>query len=299
MERHMICTVNAGVLAVAFEEDGPGDGWPVVLAHGFPYDVRAYDAVVPRLASEGARVIRPYQRGFGPTRFLSAATPRSGQQAALGSDLIALIDALDLRSPIVAGYDWGGLAACVASALWPEKLAGLVSMAGYDIIDMERQKHPFDPLLESVMWYQHLFQTERGRECLRHNRQALCRLLWKQWSPGWAFEPAVFDATAVSFDNPDFVDVVIHAYRHDFGLASGDPSYQLLEDRLAAKPEITIPTFTMDGTQDPLKPGGTADHAKMFTARHEHRQIDAGHNLPQEAPEAFAAAVLTVRSWIM
>jgi pimeloyl-ACP methyl ester carboxylesterase len=294
----MITNVDAGVLSIACKEDGPSDGWPVVLAHGFPYDVHAYDAVAPILAAEGARVIRPYQRGFGPTRFLSAETPRLGQQAALGSDLIALVDALDLRNPIVAGYDWGGLASCVASALWPERIAGLVSMAGYDIIDIDSQRHAFGPSLECVMWYQHLFQTERGRECLSKDRRALCRLLWEQWSPGWAFEPATFDRTAVSFDNPDFVDVVIHAYRHDFGLAPGDPSYQALEDRLAGRPSITVPAITIDGKRDPLKPGGTADHASMFVARHEHRTVDVGHNLPQEAPEAFADAVLTVRSWI-
>jgi pimeloyl-ACP methyl ester carboxylesterase len=298
MERSVTAVIHAGVLAVAYEEDGPADGWPVVLVHGFPYDVHAFDAVAPTLAAEGARVIRPYQRGFGPTRFLSAETPRVGQQAALGSDLIALVDALDLHDPIVAGYDWGGLASCVASALWPARIGGLVSMAGYDIIDIEGQRHASAPMLESVMWYQHLFQTERGRECLTERRRALCRLLWEQWSPGWQFEEATFDQTAQSFDNPDFVDVVIHAYRHDFGLAKGDPSYQTLEDRLATKPKITVPAVTIDGALDPLKPGGTAHHADMFLARHEHRTADVGHNLPQEAPEVFADAVLTVGSWI-
>lgn len=294
----MAAVVNAGVLAVAYEEDGPGDGWPVVLVHGFPYDVHAFDAVVPLLVAEGARVVRPYQRGFGPTRFLGPETARLGQQAALGSDLIALVGALDLREPIVAGYDWGGLASCVASALWPDRIGGLVSMAGYDIIDIESQKHASDPLLESVMWYQHLFQNERGRECLTQSRRALCRLLWEQWSPSWKFEEATFEQTAKSFDNPDFVDVVVHAYRHHFGLAQGDPSYQPFEDRLATKPKITVPAVTIDGTLDPLKPGGTAHHAEMFVGRHEHRAIEVGHNLPQEAPEAFADSVLTVRRWI-
>jgi pimeloyl-ACP methyl ester carboxylesterase len=294
----MTAVVNAGVLAVAYEEDGPGDGWPVVLVHGFPYDVHAFDAVVPVLVAEGARVIRPYQRGFGPTRFLGPETARLGQQAALGTDLIALVEALDLLEPIVAGYDWGGLASCVASALWPDRIGGLVSMAGYDIIDIESQKHASDPLLESVMWYQHLFQSERGRECLTQSRRALCRLLWEQWSPSWKFEEATFEQTAKSFDNPDFVDVVVHAYRHHFGLAQGDPSYQPLEDRLATKPKITVPAVTIDGTLDPLKPGGTAHHAEMFVGRHEHRAVEVGHNLPQEAPEAFANTVLTVRRWI-
>lgn len=290
--------VEAGVLAVAYEEDGPADGWPVVLAHGFPFDVRAYDDVAPRLAAAGARVVRPYQRGFGPTRFLSGATPRAGQQAALGSDLMALVDALGLDRPILAGYDWGGLAACVATALWPGRVAGLVSMAGYDVIDIAEQRHASDPSLEQVVWYQHLFQTERGRECLALHRRELCRMLWEQWSPGWSFDDATFERTAGSFDNPDFVEVVIHAYRHDFGLAEGERKYQALEDRLAAKPKITVPAVTLDGARDPLKPGGTASHAGMFTGRHEHRTINAGHNLPQEAPAAFADAVLTVRRWV-
>lgn len=289
--------VDAGVLSVACLQDGPADGWPVVLSHGFPYDVHAYDEVVPVLTARGARVVRPYLRGFGPTRFRSAGTVRSGQQAALGSDLVALAGALGLERPIVAGYDWGGLASCVAAALWPGRLGGLVSLAGYDIIDIERQRHGFAPGVEHVVWYQHLFQTERGRESLAAHRRDLCRMLWRQWSPRWAFDDATFERTAPSFDNPDFVDVVIHAYRHALGQAAGDPAYESLEARLAARPPITVPAVTLDGRTDPLKPGGTAGHAPMFTARHEHRLIDAGHNLPQEAPAAFADAVLTVREW--
>jgi pimeloyl-ACP methyl ester carboxylesterase len=290
-------SIEAGVLSIACLQDGPSDGWPVILSHGFPYDVHAYDQVVPALTAHGARVIRPYLRGFGATRFRSAGTVRSGQQAALGSDLIALADALRLDRPIVAGYDWGGLASCVAAALWPQRVAGLVSMAGYDIIDIERQRHAFDPAVEHAVWYQHLFQTERGRESLGAHRRELCRMLWRQWSPRWAFDDATYARTAPSFDNPDFVDVVIHAYRHALGQAAGDPAYDSLEARLAARPKITVPAVTLDGATDTLKPGGTADHAPMFIARHEHRLVDAGHNLPQEAPEAFADAVLTVRSW--
>ncbi|WP_328473562.1 alpha/beta hydrolase [Actinoplanes sp. NBC_00393] len=289
--------VDAGVLSVAYRQDGPLDGWPVVLSHGFPYDIHAYDQVVPILTAHGATVIRPYLRGFGPTRFRSAATVRSGQQAALGSDLIALADALHLDGPIVAGYDWCGLASCVAAALWPQRITGLVSLAGYDIIDIERQRHAFDPAVEHAVWYQHLFQTDRGRESLAAHRRDLCRMLWHQWSPGWAFDEATFARTAVSFDNPDFVDVVIHAYRHALGRAAGDPAYAGLEDRLAGRPKITVPAVTLDGAGDTLKPGGTADHAPMFVAGHEHRLVGAGHNLPQEAPAAFADAVLTVRSW--
>ncbi|WP_310376366.1 alpha/beta fold hydrolase [Catenuloplanes atrovinosus] len=289
--------IEAGVLEVAVLEDGPEDGWPVVLAHGFPYDAHAYDEVVALLTAHGARVVRPYQRGFGPTRFRSAATMRSGQQAALGADLLALLDALGLGTAILGGYDWGGLASCVATALWPERVAGLVSMASYDVIDVERQRHAFDPAMEHAVWYQHLFQTERGRESLAEHREELCRMLWRQWSPGWEFDDATFTRTAASFGNPDFVDVVVHAYRHAFGLAAGEPGLEDLERRLAGRPPITVPAVTLDGARDPLKPGGTAQLADLFTARHEHRVIDAGHNLPQEAPEAFADAVLTVRSW--
>jgi pimeloyl-ACP methyl ester carboxylesterase len=216
---------------------------------------------------------------------------RSGQQAALGSDLIGLLDALGIERAILAGYDWGGLASCVAAALWPERVAGLVSLASYDVIDVERMRHPFSPALESVMWYQHLFQTERGREGLATHRRALCRLLWQQWSPNWKFDDATFERTAHSFDNPDFVD----SYRFDFGLAAGDPTYDDLEARLRRKPKILVPAVTLDGEDDPLKPGGTADQAGMFTGPHEHWTIAAGHNLPQESPSAFADAIKAVR----
>lgn len=290
-------TVAAGVLAMACVEDGPVGGWPVILSHGFPFDVHAYDEVAQLLAARGAYVVRPYLRGFGPTRFLSADTQRSGQQAALGSDLILLLDALRLETAILAGYDWGGLSSCVASALWPERVAGLVSLASYDIIDVQGMGQAHDPALEHALWYQHLFQTERGRQCLAKHRRNICQMLWRQWSPNWRFDDATFERTAVSFENPDFVDVVIHAYRHAFGLAEGDSAYQVLEERLAGRPGINVPAVTLDGASDTLKPGGTAHQAGMFTARHEHRVIEAGHNLPQEAPAAFADAVLTVRAW--
>jgi pimeloyl-ACP methyl ester carboxylesterase len=290
-------TIQTKVLEIAFLDEGPAAGWPVILAHGFPYDVHAYDEVVPRLKRAGARVIVPYLRGFGPTRFLSAGTTRSGQQAALGHDLIDLLDGLGIHSATLAGYDWGGLASCVASALWPERVTGLVSYAGYDVIDVERLGHAYSPALEQVFWYQHLFQLERGRECLTLHRRELCHILWEQWSPAWKFGDATFERTASSFDNPDFVDVVIHCYRFCFGTAAGDPALASLEDRLAEKPKIGVPTITLDGTQDPLKPGGTANHATMFTARYEHRVVDCGHNLPWEAPHDFADAILTVRAW--
>jgi pimeloyl-ACP methyl ester carboxylesterase len=290
-------SIRAGALQIAFMDEGDEAGWPVVLSHGFPYDPHAFDDVVPRLVARGARVIRPYLRGFGPTRFLSPDTFRSGQQAALGSDLLSLIDALRLDRPILAGYDWGGLASCVVTALWPDRVRGLISLASYDIIDIDRLKHAYEPSLEHVMWYQHLFQTERGRECLTVHRRELCRMLWRQWSPNWRFDEATFERTAVSFENPDFVAVVIHAYRHAFGLAQGDGDYEALEKQLALKPFIEVPAVTLDGASDVLKPGGTAAHGHMFRARHEHRVVNAGHNLPQEAPSAFADAVLSVQEW--
>ncbi|MBY3595886.1 alpha/beta hydrolase [Rhizobium bangladeshense] len=287
-------TIRTDVLEIAYFEIGPADGWPVVLSHGFPYDVNAYLDVSPILAARGARVIVPYLRGFGPTRFLSAKTMRSGQQAALGKDLISLLDALALPRALLAGFDWGGLASCVAAALWPQRVDGLVSYAGYDVIDVNRQRHSVAPSLEHAMWYQHLFQSERGRECLEHNRRELCRMLWEQWSPQWEFDDATFDRSAASFENPDFVDVVLHSYRFAFGTESGDPELQDLEDILATRPQIVIPAITLDGTQDPLKPGGTADHSVMFTGPYRHEAFDCGHAFPFEAPEAFADAILAV-----
>lgn len=290
--------VDTNTLRVAYYELGPKDGWPVVLSHGFPYDIHAYDEVAPLLADAGARVITPYLRGFGPTRFVSDTAMRSGQQAALGRDLVELLDALGLERALLAGYDWGGLASCVATALWPERVAGLISYAGYDVIDVERGRRANGPALEQVLWYQHLFQHERGRECLTLHRRDLCRILWQQWSPTWNFDQSTFERTAASFDNPDFVDVVVHAYRFAFGLESGDPSLAGLEQRLERKPPITVPAITIDGSQDPLKPGGTAGDAKMFTARHEHRVVECGHNLPWEAPQEFADAIVSVAGWV-
>jgi len=291
-------TARTDVLETTYGQAGPQNGWPIILLHGFPYDIHAYTEVVPILADAGARVVVPYLRGFGPTRFRFADTPRSGQQAALGRDVIGLLDALQLDSAVLAGFDWGGLSACVAAALWPDRVAGLVSLAGYDIIDVDRLRHPFAPSLEQALWYQHLFQTERGRECLANDRRELCRLLWQQWSPSWGFDDVTYERTAASFDNPDFVDVVIHSYRFDFGLAPGDPALDALERRLATAPDITVPAVTLDGAHDPLKPGGTAHLDHHFTGRHEHRVVEAGHAVPHEAPRAFADAILRVHSWV-
>jgi len=298
MHEQPVKSVETDVLRIAYLEHGPGDGWPVILSHGFPYDVHAFDDVAPLLAQAGARVVVPYTRGFGPTRFLSDDVMRSGQQAARGGDIIRLAAALGLDRPILGGFDWGGNASCVAAALWPERIGGLVSYAGYDVIEVGRQRHCAAPSLERVCWYQHLFQTERGRECLAEHRRELCRMLWREWSPGWPFDEATFIRSAAAFDNPDFVAVVIHCYRWLFGLEEGDPALRPLEDRLAQKPAIRVPTVTIDGAVDPLKPGGTADHATMFVALHDHRVVEAGHNVPQERPDAFAGAVLKVRDWL-
>ncbi|KAK9776575.1 putative Alpha/Beta hydrolase protein [Seiridium cardinale] len=290
-------TATTPVLSIKYYEHGSPTGWPVVLSHGFPYSPVAFDDVIPHLVSGGARVIVPYLRGYGPTRFLSPETMRSGQQAALGSDVVALLDALGIDKAVLAGFDWGGVVSCVGAALWPERVAGLVSYAGYDVVDLARQADPFGPGLESVMWYQHLFQSERGRKCLAENRRELCRLLWTQWSPGWAFSDDVWQRTASAFDNPDFVDVVIHAYRFIQGQAPGDPGLEGLEQRLAKKPKITVPCITLDGSQDPLKPGGSVSHAEMFAGRHERREMNVGHAFPAEAPKEFAEAILDVHSW--
>lgn len=297
MDEQPVRSVETDVLRIAYVEHGPIDGWPVILSHGFPYDVHAFDDAASILARVGARVIAPYARGFGPTRFVSDDVMRSGQQAARGRDIVQLADALGLKRPILGGFDWGGNASCAATALWPERIGGLVSYAGYDVIDVGRQRRPVAPSLERVFWYQHLFQTERGRECLTEHRRELCGMLWSEWSPGSRFDEATFARSAAAFENPDFVNVVIHCYRWLFGREAGDPALQPLEDRLARKLTIKTPTVTIDGATDPLKPGGTADHAPMFVGLHEHRIVDAGHNLPQAAPEAFADAVIKVRDW--
>lgn len=273
-----------------------GSGWPAILLHGFPYDVHAYDDVIPLLVNEGARVIVPYMRGFRETTFLSRETPRSGQQAAMGNDVRELLDALGLERAIVAGFDWGATAACVASALWPERVTAMVSVCSYKIQDIARAAEPKAPEMEHRLWYQHYFQHERGRAGLTDNRKDFSRLLWRLWSPSWSFDDATFARTAASFDNPDFIDVVVSSYRHRFGLMTGDPALEPLEQRLALTPPINVPAITLDGTDDGVMPiGGTAGDKKHFTGWHEHRVIaGAGHNVPQENPAAFADAILTL-----
>ena len=287
-------SVRAGVLDVSYFAAGPADGSPVLLMHGFPYDINAYVEVAPMLAAAGCRVIVPYLRGFGGTRFLSADTPRSGEQAALGADLLALMDALAIQRAVLAGYDWGGRAACVVAALWPERCSGLVSLNSYNIQNIARAMVPDQPANEHRLWYQYYFHSERGRAALQADRRGVCRLLWQLWSPSWRFDDACFDRSAEAFDNPDFVDVVIHSYRHRFGLVPGDPALAEIEHRLAEQPVIAVPAITFDGVDDGVRSPDAAEvHAPRFGGPRSHRIIPGvGHNLPQEAPQAYADAVL-------
>jgi pimeloyl-ACP methyl ester carboxylesterase len=285
---------RAGVLEVAWAEYGRGDGTPVFLMHGFPYDIHAYAEVAPLLAEAGCRAIVPWLRGYGSTRFLSAATPRSGEQAALGADLLAFMDALRVPRGVLAGYDWGGRAACVVAALWPGRCAGLVSCNSYNIQDIARALEPDTPANEQRLWYQYYFHSERGRAGLAQDRRALCKLLWQLWSPTWRFDDESFARSAAAFDHPDFVDVVIHSYRHRYGLVPGDPAYAEIERRLAAQPPITVPAITLDGADDGVRPPAPAEAAAQhFHGSRSHRILPGvGHNVPQEAPRAFAQAVL-------
>jgi pimeloyl-ACP methyl ester carboxylesterase len=287
-------TVDAGVLNIAYYEAGPADGPVVMLMHGFPYDIHSYVDVAPQLAAQGCRVIVPYLRGYGPTKFLDPATPRSGEQAAVGADLMALMDALHIQRAVFAGYDWGGRAACVGAALWPERCIGLVCVNSYLIQDIARAMVPARPEREVPLWYQYYFQLERGRAGLAANRRGITKILWEQWSPNWPFDEACLERTAVAHDNPDYVDVVIHSYRHRFGLADGDPRYADIQQRLAALPPITVPAITLDGAGDGVSAATDGrSSAARFTGSRVHRVVPrAGHNLPQEEPEAFAAAVM-------
>lgn len=286
--------VDAGVLNIAYYEAGPASGPVAILLHGFPFDIHSYVDVAPMLVAKGCRVIVPYLRGYGPTRFRDSSTPRSGEQAAMGADVIALMDAIGVKRAIVGGYDWGGRASCVAAALWPDRIAGLVSVNSYNIIDVSRALIPGKPEREAAIWYQWYFHTERGRAGLTTYRREIAKLLWKQWSPHWQFDNATFERTAVAFDNPDFVDIVIHSYRHRFGLVPGDPQYADLERRLAALPPIRVPAITLDGDSDGVIPAsdGKASAARFTGPRTHHVVHGAGHNLPQEAPDAFASAVM-------
>ena len=285
-------SIEAGALQTAYFEFGAPDGWPCILSHGFPYAPQAYKKSAQALGNAGARVIVPYLRGYGPTRFISKATPRSGEQAALGADLLALLDALDIERAVLAGYDWGGRASCIVAALFPERVIALVSGNSYNIFDHAKALNPAPAAVEAGNWYQYFFHSERGRRALEQDRRGIARQLWSMWSPNWAFDDATLEETAAAFNNPDFVDVVIHSYRHRYNLVAGDPAYAGIEARLAVQPNITVPAITIDGSAD--RPGtDTRHHAAKFTGPHQHRRWNGtGHNLPQEEPGLWADAVI-------
>jgi len=287
-------TVDAGVLNVAYYEAGPANGEPVLLLHGWPYDIHTYADVTQLLAAAGHRVIVPYLRGYGGTRFLSGDTPRNGQQSAIAVDMIALMDALKIRTAVVGGCDWGARTACIMAALWPERVKALVSVSGYLIGSQEAGKTPLPPQAELQWWYQFYFATERGRAGYDKNRDAFAKLIWQTASPKWDFDAATFERSARAFENPDHVAITVHNYRWRLGLAEGEAKYNDLEKRLAQAPVITVPTITLEGDANGAPHPEPAAYAKKFSGRYEHRNLQGGigHNLPQEAPEAFAAAIL-------
>ncbi|MFI6240324.1 alpha/beta fold hydrolase [Micromonospora sp. NPDC050795] len=288
--------IDAGVLNVGYVDAGPPDGDAVILLHGWPYDIHSFADVVPLLTAAGKRVVVPYLRGYGTTRFLSDDTMRNGEPAALGLDLIALMDALNIDSAKLAGFDWGARTADVVAALWPERCRGLVSVSGYLIASQESGKAPLPPKAELAWWYQYYFATERGREGYDKNRRAFNKLIWHTASPQWTFEDATYDRSAASFDNPDHVDIVIHNYRWRMALADGEAQYDDIEKRLATQPKITVPSISMEGDANGAPHVEPTVYAKQFTGQYEHRTVGGGvgHNLPQEAPQAFADAVLEV-----
>jgi pimeloyl-ACP methyl ester carboxylesterase len=285
--------IQTPTLEIAYEEHGPVSGPPVILLHGFPYDGHAYDDVAPPLANDGCRVLVPWLRGYGATRFLASDTPRSGEQAALGNDLRQFMDALGIGRAALGGYDWGGRAACVVSALWPERVRCLLSCGGYNLFDSATMNRPASAAREARLWYQYYFHTPRGVAGLEQNRRDIARTLWALWSPSWKFSDATFERSAEAFDNPDFVAVVIQSYRHRYGNAPGDPKLAEIEAALARQPDITVPTINIHGGDSGISPVTEVDAEKRhFTGFYERRVVpNVGHNVPQEAPGETVAAV--------
>ncbi|PSH68386.1 alpha/beta hydrolase [Phyllobacterium brassicacearum] len=288
--------IDAGVLNIGYAEAGPADGPAVILLHGWPYDIYSFVDVVPLLASAGYRVITPYLRGYGTTRFLSSDTVRNGQQSVIATDIIALMDALKIRTAIVAGFDWGARTANIMAALWPERCKAMVSVSGYLIGSQETNKKPLPPKAELAWWYQFYFATERGRQGYESNRNEFAKLIWQLASPKWNFDDATFDRSAEAFNNPDHVAIVIHNYRWRLSLADGEPQYDDLEKQLAKGPVISVPTITLESDANGAPHPDPASYAKKFSGKYSHRMIEGGigHNLPQEAPQAFAQAVIDV-----
>jgi len=288
--------IDAGLLNVGYAEAGPAEGPAVILLHGWPYDIYSFVDVAPLLVSAGHRVIVPYLRGYGTTRFLSSETVRNGQQSVVAVDIIALMDALKIQKATIAGFDWGARTACIIAALWPERCKALVSVSGYLIGSQEGGKMPLPPKAELQWWYQYYFATERGRVGYDKYRHDLAKLIWKLASPKWDFDDATFNRSAVSFDNADHVAIVIHNYRWRLGLEEGEPKYDDLEKRLAAAPVITVPAITLEGDANGAPHPEPGSYARKFSGRYSHRTVKGGvgHNLPQEAPRAFAEAVVDV-----
>jgi pimeloyl-ACP methyl ester carboxylesterase len=288
--------IDAGFLNVGYAETGPTDGRVVMLLHGWPYDIHSFVDVAPVLAAKGYRVIVPYLRGYGTTHFLSSETLRNGQQSVVAADIIALMDALKIEQAILAGFDWGARTADIIAAIFPERCKGLVSVSGYLIGSQQAGKVPLPPQAELQWWYQYYFATERGRAGYERYRRDFAKLIWQLASPHWDFDDATFDRSAAAFDNPDHVSIVIHNYRWRLGLAEGEPPYDDLEKRLAAGPAITVPTITLEGDANGAPHPDASSYAKKFSGRYAHRIIKGGvgHNLPQEAPQAFAQAIVDV-----
>jgi pimeloyl-ACP methyl ester carboxylesterase len=288
--------IRTPTLEIAYHEHGPPHGDPVILLHGFPYDPSGYDEMARKLAARNYRIIVPYLRGYGPTRFLSAQTMRSGQQGALARDLLELMDALSIPRAALMGYDWGGRAACIVAALWPERVRALVTGTGYNIQDIAASVAPAAPEKEHRDWYQYYFHTARGRAGLAAKRFEFCKLLWRLWSPTHRFDKAAYARGAAAFDNPDFVEIVIHSYRHRFGYAPGDPALEEIEQALARQPAIAAPTIALWGADDGVDPPPDVDaDAARFTGPYERRILPGiGHNIPQEAPDATIAALLAL-----
>jgi pimeloyl-ACP methyl ester carboxylesterase len=290
--------IDAGVLNVGYAEAGPINGPVALLLHGWPYDIYSFVDVAPLLASAGYRVIVPFLRGYGPTRFLSSDTPRNGQQSAVAVDIVALMDALKIQKAIIGGFDWGARTADIIAAIWPDRCLGVVSVSGYLIGTPEANKTPLPPQAELAWWYQFYFATERGREGYEKYRRDFAKLIWKQASPKWNFDDATFERSAASFDNPDHVSIVIHNYRWRIGLADGERQYDELDKRLAASPVITVPAITLEGDANGAPHPNPDDYAKKFSGKYAFRLVNGGvgHNLPQEAPQAFAKAIMDLES---
>jgi pimeloyl-ACP methyl ester carboxylesterase len=289
--------VDAGVLNIGYAEDGPADGPPVILLHGWPYDIHSYVDVAPILAERGFRVIVPYLRGYGSTTFLSDTEVRNGQQAAVASDVIALMDALDIPRAVIGGFDWGARSADVVAALWPDRCKALVAVSGYIIVNLAANLLPLPPKAEYGWWYQYYFATDRGEQGYRDNTRDFNELIWRNASPTWSFDDATYDRSAAAFANPDHVEIVIHNYRWRLSLAQGQPQYDDLERRLAAKPEISVPTITVSSDFDGPAKDGKA-YRQQFTGKYSHRVLDGiGHNVPQEAPRQFADAIIEVAGY--